>query len=1680
MTVTTPNTDLPTESTQPQPIVEQASQLIKRTSRAEQVVLALLLIVAAALAVYFRFIGLNWDENQHLHPDERFLTMVETSIAPVKSLGEFFDSAKSSLNPVNRGHGFFVYGTLPIFLVRYVGAALGQVGYDEITLVGRILSALADLGALLFLFVLARQLYGDRVAVLSALLSAAAVLPIQQSHFFTVDTFANFFVVAAFYLILRASREGRWWQFAVSGLAVGMTVACKMNVWPIAGFVALTAVMYWSQDAHTRRVPGRVLLKLMLAGALAALAFRVFQPYAFRGPNIWNIGLESRWLANMNEVRNLVSGDRDYPPGHQWTDRAPIIFPWVNMVVWGMGLPLGLAAWIGWAWVGVEILRRKQWRDHLLPWLWATAFFVYQGTQWVKSMRYILPVYPFFILFAAYWLSNFNFQFSIYKSRRRASNTQYPIPNASRPGWAVAILTALVVVGTAAWAWGFTRIYTRPVTRITASRWMYENVPSAATLIYSTDAGMRSIQLPLPVDATFTGQPLATPFRVPITSTLVAVTMNYLADPNFDSEPETFRVIISGAGDGSQEIARSELTANLGESGDARGGRYIFNFTPAPLDPGREYYFIGSVTSGGPVIAHTSVIGNEHWDDGLPLRVDGRDGFGMYKGVEIHNYAEDDPGKFSNMIAWLTQADYLVLSSNRLYGSIPRLPMRYPMTSEYYRALFDGRLGFEKAAEFSSYTNLGPFWFPDQESTEALGVPNPFDQLPGRINAPVPPAEEAFSVYDHPRVVIFRKTDAFSPQKAAQVLGQFDLSETAKLWPKQATAAPTALMLDSNTWALQQQSGTWSELYDRSSLLNRFPLLAIVAVWLLLALIGALAWPLMALAWPALPDRGWGLARTLGLLIAAYLAWLAASLRIITFSRGTLAAAIVILAALGALCLRRIRTPGAPYGVSLAPLWRLILVEETVFAAVFIIFLLIRYGNGDLWHFYLGGERPMDFAYLNAVLKTNYFPPYDPWFAGGQMNYYYFGFVIVSVPIKLLGIVPALAYNIVLPMLAALTGVGAFSVAFNLFQISNLKSLISNSRARRAIWSKSAIGVGLLASLFVVLIGNLGELDLIVRKMGELGASSFRSTIPGLQGLVNATLGLVRMIQGERLAINTDWWYWNASRLMTNGEINEFPFFTFLYSDLHAHMIAFPLTVLMLGIGLGWAARKQWRSVDALVSVLIGGLVVGVARPNNTWDYPTYLALAFIALAASGLGSQRGGRGPNTTYHALISGTLWAGLFGAAFLLDGLNNVMTFLGLAVLVFMVSQLMHGLLEEQSDQTQWRWIDLAALSVMGLSILYFQPFIQTFASAYLSPELWKGPKSPLQAFILIHGIFLFVVASYLIAELRRMGWRWWGAAFQSGKIWWEWIVVLGAVGAVAVTILNILGYSVIVVVAPLMALTALMLLRPHAGPVQRFLLLTVLLAFALTFAVEVIVLKGDIGRMNTIFKFYLQVWIILGIASAVMVGRLARQMYRWTEQWRTIWIVAMVALIAAGLLYPVLATHAKINDRFDRSLGPTFDAMEFMTVARANEQGQDYSFRDEYDALIWIQDNIRGTPVVAESAAANEYRSLRNRVPTYTGLPSILGYNWHQKQQRSILGSELIDHRSNDVNQLFSTPDPNLALYLLQKYDVSYVIAGYPERLYYPADGIAKFERMAAEGRLRVAYQNEHVTLYEVVR
>jgi hypothetical protein len=188
-----------------------------------------------------------------------------------------------------------------------------------------------------------------------------------------------------------------------------------------------------------------------------------------------------------------------------------------------------------------------------------------------------------------------------------------------------------------------------------------------------------------------------------------------------------------------------------------------------------------------------SVIANEHWDWGLPLRIDGRDGFRgvgvdpAYGEVTLELYNEDTPEKRAQLLDQLDEADTLVMASNRLYGSIPRLPERYPLTMAYYRALFAGELGFELAGQFTSYITLGPFVFPDQETPFTLMNAQTASQ--GRLIAvPLPAAEESFSVYDHPTCLVFAKTADYSRAQAEAVLNAVDLSQVKiGLSPHEAT-----------------------------------------------------------------------------------------------------------------------------------------------------------------------------------------------------------------------------------------------------------------------------------------------------------------------------------------------------------------------------------------------------------------------------------------------------------------------------------------------------------------------------------------------------------------------------------------------------------------------------------------------------------------------------------------------------------------------------------------------------------------------------------------------------------------------------------------------------------------------------------------------------------------------------
>ena len=170
--------------------------------------------------------------------------------------------------------------------------------------------------------------------------------------------------------------------------------------------------------------------------------------------------------------------------------------------------------------------------------------------------------------------------------------------------------------------------------------------------------------------------------------------------------------------------------------------------------------------------------------------------------------------------------------------------------------------------------------------------------------------------------------------------------------------------------------------------------------------------------------------------------------------------------------------------------------------------------------------------------------------------------------------------------------------------------------------------------------------------------------------------------------------------------------------------------------------------------------------------------------------------------------------------------------------------------------------------------------------------------------------------------------------------------------------------------------------------------------------------------------------------------------------------------------MLGTRARLADRF-QVLPPTLDGTAFMEVAVYQDPEGPIELRWERSALRWLWETLEGAPVVLEGVTPI-YR-WGGRVSVYTGLPTVIGWEWHQSQQRWPYRDE-VRRRVAEVNAFYSTADPERAQEVLDRYGVEWVVVGQVERLYYPPEGLTKLERM--EG-LRLAYENPGVRIYRVV-
>lgn len=1485
--------------------------------------LAVVLILALALRLY----GLDWDDGFGWtpHPDERAIMfkVADLSFPDISDLPLLLDADESPWNP-----RWFPYGSFPIYVLKATGVFGGFIpglDPDDLRVPGRAVSALADVATVVLVYALGSMIWSRRVGLLASALVAVAVIHIQLSHFFAVDTVMALLCFASVLFLVRVALSGRLSDSLLAGLFLGLGLATKISVAPIlaayvvAHFIAAFGLVD-SDDSQNVPFTDRIsnaIGNAVLGGLVIAAAFLIAQPYALLD---WE-----RFSADITEQSEMVRRIRDYPYTRQYIDTVPYLYHVQQLSVWGLGLPLGIVAWAGTLYAALRGLR-----------LW-----------WALAYLLVGVCLPAAILMAS-------------------------------SSFAAIILSSAIAVG----AILVTLPIRSPDTRITALllNWV---VP------YFLITGAFDVKFMR--------------YLIPITPFLLLFGAKMLAD-------------IWRAAGGLANAARLSARVALGLFGALAFVVTLF-YAVSYLGIYAETH--SAVRAGEWIRSNVppdSLILREHWDEGVP------DLYG-YELDELQIYNPDNHEKLSAMSEQLASADYILIYSNRLYGTVTRLPERYPVSREYYKQLFSGGLGYSLETHFDAHPNLfGVGFLDDTFGRPDLPVPVGLERFkPYPVSLNLGFSDESFSVYDHPKLLLFRNDDWLDSQTIYDRIlgpsGGFPTRQPGLPTPSSESGSSRQLMLSPDQSEARQAGGTWADIINP----NRRADWVSVAIWIVVAeVIALIVFPLAFIVFRPLADRGWLFSKGLGLLLLGLVVWLLSSLELMAFTRAAVIAGAVALSLVNLVLLvlkwEEVRA-------FFKERWKTLLVAELVFLAAFAAFILVRMANPDLWHPYRGGEKPMDMAYLNAVLKSSYMPPYDPWFGGGYINYYYWGQFIVGMLIHATGIAPEIALNLALPLFFAMTAAFSYSVVYNLASAAKDRSPF--------VGGVSPVVAGLLGAAFVVVLGNLDGAI-------QLGQGAWRAAVEGLP-------------MGE-------FDFWRSSRMMPpdppGHEITEFPFFTFLFSDPHAHLWALPFTVLCIGICAALilgiksrAGRDSFWNSEQLLRIVVLGIAVGALRLLNTWDYPTYLLLGAAAIAVGEYLAQ-------------------GGLSSLMLLRTGFKTALVFI-----VGYVAFLPYH--------------------------LYYETFFSSVERTTNTTPLWQ--------FLAITGLFVFVIGSFYLWQSRRvlastlsairpafdslvdtLSERRTNPAPQVGP-WTLLALIVSALAAGYVLTALAYGYGAggtmvfaiaLIALVVVVGLSALANPRPET-PVTLFVSLMAGTALALVLGLDIFRVEGDIERMNSVFKFYMQVWVLLALAAAYMVWRLlASELFSGGQLWgyRYVWAGGLAVLVMSAAVYPVLGTQDRLRDRFNGNVTPlTLNGLAYVEGTIYHESEGPIDLEADFEGIRWLRDNVQGSPIILE-ANTPTYR-WGGRVSIYTGLPSVVGWQWHQEQQRWDY-RQMVAPRIRDVELIYSTQDISVARDLLAQYGVEYIYVGQLERSYYSEEGIAKFETDLAPYLSKV-FQSDQVSIYQVL-
>ena len=804
--------------------------------------------------------------------------------------------------------------------------------------------------------------------------------------------------------------------------------------------------------------------------------------------------------------------------------------------------------------------------------------------------------------------------------------------------------------------------------------------------------------------------------------------------------------------------------------------------------------------------------------------------------------------------------------------------------------------------------------------------------------------------------------------------------------------------------------------------------------WLLaIELVGLIAFPVAFALLPRLADRGYSVAKPLGLVLISWLLWILGSLHLVPTTIYTLWGALGLFALASgwyayhhrdemlALMRRERRT---------------ILVGEGVFLLLYLVWVLYRAYDPSI----NTTEQPMDFAFLNASSLASYFPPEDPWLRGSDLPYYYFGYLMMGNLMELTSIPSQISYNLALALIPAMAGAAAFGLVYSLIRIHG-------GTASRGV------AFALLAPVFLLVVSNMEGVMEFVR-LRQWGTESFWDWV-GIKDLGPA--------QSLSWRPNDYLWWWRGTRVIDSFgptgagldyTITEFPYFSFLLGDLHPHVMSIPFILLFVSYSMNFfltpvTLGKRWVR-DNLPTVFAASLLLGALAFINIWDIVPFAVLWSALLLFKGAHQERGDwlKGLSLAWLPALATLALALILYLPFYssLESQASGIFFVGEVATrpvhflviwgLFLVVVLPFLLL--QAPQTFYKGMDKNSWMCAGCGHMNSAEAdfcAECGGTSFVSREFW--PRASVALVILFSSFFAW--ASW------QLGWNTLG--FGSAD----------PISVVLERFLNTLPLALLLFVA-----LYCLIRRAEDGnsPAIIFVLAMISLALLLIMGPEFLRLDDLFhNRMNTIFKLYYQAWIILAIASAfgLYFLSLAIQSTKGVYRLAMGGAVSLIGvLFLASLYYPVEAAFTK-GGQFRGDV--TLDGLAY--VARDSQ--------DEYDAIRWLQNNGREGEGVLE--AVGDSWSAYSRISFSTGLPTVLGWPWHEHQWRG--SPKPFEGREEDVRTIYATQDIAEATRLLEEYDIQYVVVGPRERSKYGTQGLSKFSQMG-----EVVFPGKDMNIYRV--